>query len=137
MSADGWYQTNALQMFLQSAELRLIGIDARPELELSCGLITVARGSCVLRLHPVDLVRQGAIGTIDIPLDRPVMRGEVHLPRAGFDRITTLIGPSPPRPLAVVLALRESLEINLQGDLRIDRNLSLTVSDFSLNVPLC
>ena len=49
----------------------------------------------------------------------------------------TLISTSPPRPLAVVLALRESLEINLQGDLRIDRNLSLTVSDLSLNVPLC
>ena len=28
---------NCLQMFLQSAELRLIGSTARPELELNCG----------------------------------------------------------------------------------------------------
>jgi hypothetical protein len=36
----------------------------------------------------------------------------------------------------VIVALNESLEVNLQGDLRIAQTRTLTVADISFNVPL-
>lgn len=134
--SDGWYPTRALQMFLQSAELRLMGLEARPELELSCGLSNIARGACVLRVGPVDVVRPGRIGNIEVQIDRPVMRGEISLPRASFENVLSHLRREPPRPTAVVVMLAESLDINLQGDLRIDAVRHLTVTDISFNVPL-
>lgn len=131
-----WYPTRTLQMFLQSAELRLIGSAANPELDLSCGLSNIARGSCLLRLLPADVLPAGRLGLIEVQIDRPVMRGELHLPRASFEALARELRHHPPRPVAIVLMLAESLDINLQGDLRIEAVRRLTVTDLSVNLPL-
>jgi hypothetical protein len=123
-------------MFLQSAELRLIGSEVRAELELSCGLSNIARGSCMLRVSPVDLARHGCIGRIDVQVDRPIMRGEIHLSRDSFQTVLENLRREPPRPTAIVVMVAETLDINLHGDLRIDAERSLTVTDISFNVPL-
>jgi hypothetical protein len=123
-------------MFLQSAELRLIGAEARMELELSCGLSNIARGSCILRLLPADLVPAARLGTIEVQIERPVMRGELHLQRASFETVLLHLRREPPRPTAIVVLLAESLDINVQGDLRISAARHLTVTDISFNVPL-
>ncbi|MEY2955632.1 MAG: hypothetical protein ACO3BE_00090 [Gemmobacter sp.] len=134
---DGWFPSHTLQMFLQSAEMRLLGTEMRQELDLSCGLSSIARGTCTLRLRPVDVLRGGGpIGQIEILADRPLMRGEITLPRAGFDILARHVAQEPPRPVAVIVALTESLEVNLQGDLRISKTRTLSVADISFNVPL-
>ena len=131
-----WYPTQALQMFVQSAELRLIGSAGNPELDLSCGLSNIARGTCLLRLLPADLLPTGRLGLVEVQIDRPVMRGELFLPRASFETLALELRHQPPRPVAIVLMLAESLDINLQGDLRIDAPRALTVIDLSVNLPL-
>jgi hypothetical protein len=134
--SGGWFQSSTLQMFLQSAELRLIGIELRPELDLSCGLASIARGTCTLRLRPADVVRPGVMGQIEVLADRPIMRGEIVVPRASFQTLAQHLEREPPRPVAVIVAFAESLDVNLQGDLKISENRTLSVTNISFNVPL-
>ncbi|NBQ27849.1 MAG: hypothetical protein EBU18_07770, partial [Rhodobacteraceae bacterium] len=58
---------SCLQMFLQSAELRLIGAKAHAEIEMNCELTNIARSNCQIRLTPVDIIGQTTVGHIEIP----------------------------------------------------------------------
>lgn len=125
-----------LQMFLQSAELRLMGAGARPELDISCELSNIARGSCSVRILPVDIAAKSRIGHVDIAPDRSLMRAELHLPRTSFDAFTRVLRHEPPRPIALVMALETALQTNAHGDLLSPRPTRVGVLDLSWNIPL-
>ncbi len=128
--------TQTLQMFVQSAELRMSGVDLQREIELSCGLINIARGSCSIRISPVDLTRTGNLGTISIPMERLLMKGELFLARATFNYIQDMLRIEPPRPAALILALRKPLQITAKGDLWLEESCVCDVVDMTWNVPL-
>ena len=48
---DEWQQTNQIVMSVQTAELRQSGINEAPTLNLSCGLVNIARGQCFLKIE--------------------------------------------------------------------------------------
>ena len=128
--------TQTLQMFVQSAELRMSGVDLQREIELSCGLINIARGSCSIRISPVDLTRTGNLGTVSIPMERLLMKGELFLARATFNHIQDMLRIEPPRPAALILALRKPLQITAKGDLWLEESCVCDVVDMTWNVPL-
>ncbi|MEZ7812718.1 MAG: hypothetical protein QMC17_07145 [Paracoccaceae bacterium] len=128
--------TQTLQMFVQSAELRMHGVELQSEIELSCGLINIARGSCAVRIIPVDMVRNGGLGTISVPIERLLMRGELFVSHPIFTQIMEMLRVEPPRPAALVLALREPLHITAKGDLWLEASCVCDVVDMSWNVPL-
>ena len=128
--------TQTLQMFVQSAELRISGVDLQREIELSCGLINIARGSCSIRISPVDLTRTGNLGTISIPKERLLMKGELFLARTTFNNIQDMLRVEPPRPAALILALRKPLQITAKGDLWLEESCVCDVVDMTWNVPL-
>ena len=128
--------TQTLQMFVQSAELRMSGVDLQREIELSCGLINIARGSCSIRISPVDLTRTGNLGTISIPMERLLMKGELFLARATFNYIQDMLRIEPPRPAALILALSKPLQITAKGDLWLEESCVCYVVDMTWNVPL-
>ena len=128
--------TQTLQMFVQSAELRMSGVDLQREIELSCGLINIARGSCSIRISPVDLTRTGNLGTISIPMERLLMKGELFLARTTFNYIQDMLRIEPPRPAALILALRKPLQITAKGDLWLEESCVCDVVDMTWNVPL-
>jgi hypothetical protein len=128
--------TQTLQMFVQSAELRMSGVDLQREIELSCGLINIARGSCSIRIRPVDLTRTGNLGAISIPMERLLMKGELFLARTTFNYIQDMLRIEPPRPAALILALRKPLQITAKGDLWLEESCVCDVVDMTWNVPL-
>ena len=55
---ENWQQTDQITMSLQTAELRLAGIQSQPVLALSCHLVTIARGQCQMELFQHLLEQQ-------------------------------------------------------------------------------
>ena len=129
-------QARWLQMFVQSAELRLLGALARPELELSCELSNIARGVCNLRLVPVDIAPKQRIGHVEIARGKPQMRADIQLSGTSFDAFARVLRHEPPRPIAIVIALEESLRTNDHGDLLAPYPGSIAILDLSWNIPL-
>ena len=127
---------SCLQMFLQSAELRLIGSEARAELEVNCELTNVARGNCQVRLMPVDIMGRATIGHVEIPSNRPIMRAEIAVSRASFDLFVANLRHDPARPIALVIALETEIETNGHGDFLVPYPSRVGILDLSWNFPL-
>lgn len=125
-----------LQMFVQSAELRLIGAQMRAELELSCELSNIARGVCNLRLVPVDIAPARQIGHVEIAAGKPQMRAEIQLTAKSFEALLHALRTEPPRPIAVVIALADPLQTSDHGDLLQPSPRRVHILDLSWNVPL-
>lgn len=129
-------QARWLQMYVQSAELRLLGAQARPELDLSCELSNIARGVCNLRLVPVDIAPKQRIGHVEIAGGKPQMRAEIQLSDTSFAAFERVLRHEPPRPIAIVIALEEPLRTNDHGDLLPPYPSSIAILDLSWNIPL-
>lgn len=127
---------SGLQMFLQSAELRLIGAEARAEIEMNCELTNVARGNCQVRLMPVDIMGRSTIGHLEISGNRPNMRAEIAVSRASFDLFLTNLRAEPARPIALVIALESEIETNGHGDFLVPYRARVGVLDLSWVFPL-
>ncbi|WP_375571204.1 hypothetical protein ABWH93_01115 [Seohaeicola saemankumensis] len=127
---------SCLQMFLQSAELRLIGSEARAELEVNCELSNVARGNCQVRLVPVDIMGRTTIGHVEIPSNRPIMRAEIAVSRTSFEIFLANLRPEPARPVALLIALETEIETNGHGDFLVPYPSRVGVLDLSWNFPL-
>jgi hypothetical protein len=125
-----------LQMFLQSAELRLIGAQARAEIELNCELTNIARSNCQVKLVPVDILGHSTIGHVELPSNRPVMRAEISVSRASFDVFLANLRPEPARPIALVIALETEIETNGHGDFLVPYPARVGVLDLSWVFPL-
>ena len=125
-----------LHMFVQSAELHIVGIPPRVTLEVSCQLSNIARGSCVLSLRPVDIAPRQALGQIHVPINRPVMHGELSITRDLLDLLRHELRHVTSRPASIVLALAEEIAVTSLGDLWLDDTTILTVRDLSVVLPL-
>jgi hypothetical protein len=127
---------SCLQMFLQSAELRLIGSEARAEIELNCELTNIARSNCQVRLIPVDIMGRATIGHVEIPRNRPIMRAEISVSRSSFDVFLGNLRPEPARPIALVIALETEIETNGHGDFLVPFPSRVGILDLSWVFPL-
>ena len=126
-------------MSLQTAELRLAGIQSQPVLALSCHLVTIARGQCQMELFCGDETtgaNGAAIGDILIELSRPVMRASVHMPAPLYHALSKRLFSSTPRPIQFTLTLAAKLAVSLEGDLRIDAEKKIDILDLAATIPL-
>ena len=138
---DEWQQTNQIVMSVQTAELRQSGINEAPTLNLSCGLVNIARGQCFLK---IEAKKQSAdfddgveyIGTLTIEIDRPVIQGTAAIPESLYDSLVTRLASAPPRPVSISLNIAQKLAVSLEGDLRIDDVTEVVVNNLSVTIPL-
>ena len=123
-------------MSVQTAELNLIGFDSFEELQLSCSLRNIARGNCNLKIKNLPIGTRKSWGTLHISIDRPIMIGEIYLRVERLKELTELFKFSYPRPVTLIVLLSEKLFINTPGDLRLDSEKTLRITDISWNMPL-
>ena len=138
---DEWQQTDKIVMSVQTAELRQSGISEAPTLNLSCGLVNIARGQCFLKIEAEN--QSGdfdngatAIGSLTIEIDRPVIQGTATIPKSLYDSIVTRLASAPPRPVSISLSIAQKLAVSLEGDLRIDDVTEVVVNNLSVIMPL-
>lgn len=131
-----WQLTHSIQMSLQSAELKLDQFASGRSLVLSCNLVSIARGRCMLCAKPGKITGSKGRGKLVIPVDRPLMTGDIMLNRQQFDALIDAFSVGVPKQASITLVLREALAVSLAGDLRIEQEETLSITDFQVSIPL-
>lgn len=144
MTDSDWQQIDQIVMAVQTAELRQTSVRQKPTLNLSCNLVNIARGQCVVEITSSDsdadqsdaIGGTGAIGRVVIEIDRPVMRATATLPAPLYELLVSRIAGTPPRPIQLVMAIATKLAVSLEGDLRINAEMRIDITDLSATMPL-
>ncbi len=136
MSKKDFYQTKSVHMAVQTAEINLLGYSLDQELSLSCSLMNISRGNCLVKIRPEESKESYNLGILDISIDRPVMKAEITLSSLKFSELCKLMMKDANRPVTVIMLLDIPLSINLAGDLLIDTAAKLKILDLSWIIPL-
>jgi hypothetical protein len=142
--SDDWQQTDRIVMAVQTAEIRQTSVTSQPTLNLSCSLVNIARGQCLLEISSGEIADSadvgpniGAnIGQLVIEIDRPVIRGNATIPRQLYDALLSRLASAPPRQISLNLSIASKLAVSLEGDLRIDDETVVQVTDLAVTLPL-
>ena len=127
---------NTIQMSLQSAEQQLHHNEGITQLQLSCSLINIARGSCVVIIRPDGALGQSPFGSIHIPADRPVMQAQISLASKTFDALVDNLRHIAPRPVTLVITVMDKLSVSQDGLLFIDESLDTAVTSIYWSLPI-
>ena len=133
---EKWQQTDLIVMAVQTAELRQAGVREKPRLNLSCSLVNIARGQCMLEVSAGQVSDNSEVGELVIEIDRPVMQGVITIPQPLYDALLNCLYSAPPRPISLSLTIATRLAVSLEGDLRINDKTSVSVLDLAVNLPL-
>ncbi len=133
---EKWQQTDLIVMAVQTAELRQAGVREKPRLNLSCSLVNIARGQCMLEVSAGQVSDNSEVGELVIEIDRPVMQGVINIPQPLYDALLNCLYSAPPRPISLSLTIATRLAVSLEGDLRINDKTSVNVLDLAVNLPL-
>lgn len=138
-----WQQTHEISMAVQTAEIRLRHAEMRETLFATCNLINIARGQSIIMITPFAAheVMSGEqadkpIGEVKIRLDKRQMEINAMLAQQAFDRLIRYIRHSSTRPAVIKVDIDEALAVSVDGDLRIDEEMTLNVVDVSITMPL-
>jgi hypothetical protein len=127
---------NTIQMSLQSAEQHLHHNEGITQLQLSCSLINIARGSCIVIVRPDGALGQSPFGSIHIPADRPVMQAQISLASKSFDALVDNLRHIAPRPVTLVITVMDKLSVSQDGLLFIDKSLDTAVTNIYWSLPI-
>jgi len=136
MARPDFEAINTIQMSLQSAEQHLHHNDGTTQLQLSCALINIARGSCISIIRPDGHARQSPFGTLHIPAERPVMQAQISLAPESFDELSVLLRHPAPRPVSLVMTVVNKLSVSADGLLFIDKSLDTAITDIYWVLPV-
>ena len=129
---EKWQQTDLIVMAVQTAELRQAGVREKPRLNLSCSLVNIARGQCMLEVSAGQVSDNSEVGELVIEIDRPVMQGVITIPQPLYDALLNCLYSAPPRPISLSLTIATRLAVSLEGDLRINDKTSVNVLDLAV-----
>ena len=134
--SDDWQQTDRIVMAVQTAEIRQAGVGGQPTLNLSCSLVNIARGQCMLEISAGETTAGSDIGQLVIEIDRPVIRGQTTIPQPLYDSVLSCLASTPPRQISLSLSIASKLAVSLEGDLRIDDETTVNITDLAVTLPL-
>ena len=129
-------ELEAIHMSIQTAELSLIGFDIEEQLNLSCGLMNIGRGTCSVRIVPRKQHFGNAEGWLNIEINRPFMRADIKLNEKAFLKVSKLLFKVTSRPVTLIILLDHPLSVNSKGDLLINKETRRFIKDFSWILPI-
>ena len=132
--SEAWNQTDNIVMAVQTAELRRPTLSLPANLFLSCSLMNIARGKCLLEVTGEET--PSSIGTIHIELDRPVMHAAAKIPQNLMDQMIRALSRNSPRPISITLKVDSQLTVSIDGELRIEKEQTIDIIDISVTLPL-
>ncbi len=146
-----WQQTHDISMAIHTAEMRLSHADMAETFFATCNLINIARGQSIVTIAPMpdDAISNAAsaknpassgndssIGQVNIKLNKRHMDINAILPREAFDRLIRHIRQASPRPAVLKVDINEALAVSVDGDLSIDREMTLDITDITVTIPI-
>ena len=138
-----WQQTHEISMAIQTAEMRLSHANMVETFFATCNLINIARGQSIVTIVPVpdDAITNcplavSTIGQVNIKLNKRHMDINAVLPRVAFDRLIRHIRQASPRPAVLKVDINEALAVSVDGDLSIDKEMTLDITDITVTIPI-
>ena len=130
-------------MAIHTAEMRLSHAIMAETFFATCNLINIARGQSIVSIVPVpdDAITNcplavSTIGQVNIKLNKRHMDINAVLPRVAFDRLIRHIRQASPRPAVLKVDINEALAVSVDGDLSIDKEMTLDITDITVTIPI-
>ena len=136
MAKSEFNEITEIQMSLQLAEHQLQHNPFQEKLHLSLSLLSIARGSCKMTIHPDRQAAPSFVGALHIPADRAVMQATVALPQNSFDDLAKKIPQLGPRPINLLATLDKPLTVDYDGILFIDPPIDAVITNLVWTIPL-
>lgn len=136
MAQSEFNEITEIQMSLQLAEHQLQHNPFQEQLHLSLSLLSIARGSCKMVIHPDRQAAPSFVGTLHIPADRAVMQATIVLPPSSFDDLVQKLRQSGPRPINLLATLDKPLTVDYDGILFIDPPVDAAITNLIWTIPL-
>ena len=136
MAKSEFNEITEIQMSLQIAEHQLQHNPFQEKLHLSLSLLSIARGSCKMTIHPDRQAAPSFVGALHIPADRAVMQATVALPQNSFDDLAKKLPQLGPRPINLLATLDKPLTIDYKGILFIDPPVEATITNLVWTIPI-
>ena len=136
MAKSEFNKITKIQMSLQLAEHQLQHNPFQEQLHLSLSLLSIARGSCKMIIHPNQQAAPSFVGTLHIPADRAVMQATIALPQSPFDDLAKKLHHVGPRPIKLLLSLDKPLTVHDDGILFIDPPVDAAITNLAWTFPL-
>ena len=136
MAKSEFNKITKIQMSLQLAEHQLQHNPFQEQLHLSLSLLSIARGSCKMIIHPNQQAAPSFVGTLHIPADRAVMQATIALPQSPFDDLAKKLRNLSPRPINLLAALDKPLTVDYEGILFVDPPVDAVITNLSWTIPV-
>ena len=136
MAKSEFNDSTEIQMSLQLAEHQLQHNPFQEKLHLSLSLLSIARGSCKMTIHPDRQAAPSFVGALHIPADRAVMQATVALPQNSFDDLAKKLPQLGPRPINLLATLDKPLTVDYDGILFIDPPIDAVITNLVWTIPL-
>ena len=99
---------------------------------LSCSLLNIARGRCNLMILDES---SNTENTITIQYQRAIMSGSIKVKNSFFKSIPNQFSNKNDRPSKIELIINTSLNINKNGILFLDRNMTSKIIEYKFYIP--
>jgi len=100
---------------------------------LSCSLLNIARGRCNLMI--VD-ESNDIENTITIQYQRAIMSGSIKVNNSFFKSIPNQFSNKNDRPARIELTINKTLNINKNGILFLNKEMTTTIDEYKFYIPL-
>ncbi len=122
-----------LEMLIKTADAHY---DSRHQIQcyyLSCSLLNIARGTCNLILAKE---KSNFKNKITIKYERAVMSGSIVLKEEYFNSLQNQLSLKNERPARIELTINDQLNINKNGTLFLEKELTSTIVEYKFYIPL-
>ena len=130
-----WQQIQDISMAVRTMDIHLSGAGPDRVISASCNLVNIARGHSAVTIKTTADTKVMS-GTVKILVNKPLMEVGLCLPHAVFDHILALGAQAASRPVVLKISINRALAVSLEGDLRIDEETMLEITDYSIALPL-
>ena len=125
---------------MQKLEMLIKTVDAHYDSQhqiqcyyLSCSLLNIARGTCNLMLLNEN---SNFKNKITIKYERAVMSGSIALNNSYFNSLQNQLSLKNERPSKIELIINDKLNINKNGILYLDKELTSKILEYKFFIPL-
>ena len=100
---------------------------------LSCSLLNIARGRCNLMILDEN---SDIENTITIQYQKAIMSGSIKVNNSFFKSIPNQFSNKNDRPARIELTINQTLNINKNGILFLDKEITPTIDEYKFYIPL-
>ena len=124
---------NKLEMLIQSAEARYDSFSDVFCYNFSCSLLNIYKGRCdLLVTNEQTNIKEELL----IKRDRAIMEGNIKVSNTFFESLPTQLSNKSDKPAKIEIIINNNLNVNPDGVLLIEKEISCKINDFQFFIPI-